>query len=134
MIRTRVSTAFVAIVLFTLVGIRPSQAQDDAKSHAQRLIELLKQEKFEDVAKEFNTQVAAAMSAQQLGEAWARIRGQAGDFKSIIDQQVTSQNGYTVVISGCQFDKVNLNAVLAFDNENKIAGLRFVPRPGGARR
>jgi hypothetical protein len=121
--------AVVTVVLLT--GSNLSYGQDSAaKDHAKRIIEFLRQDKFEEVAKEFNAQVAAAMSAQQLGEAWSRIRGQVGNFQSIIDQQVMTQAGNTVVVSGCQFEKANLNAIVAFDGDNKIAGLRFVPRSG----
>jgi hypothetical protein len=123
--------AIAGIVM--LNGTDTGYAQDNAaKDHAKRIIELLQQEKFEDVAREFNAQVASVMSATQLGEAWSRIRAQAGDFVSIIDQQALMQAGNTVVVSGCRFEKTNLNAVVAFDGDSKIAGLRFVPRPQGA--
>jgi len=120
-------TIFGMVFFITSISIR-AQQQDAAKEHATKIIDLLKQEKFDDVAKEFNAQVAAALTPAQLKAAWAGIRAQAGDFKSIIDQQVTSQGGYTVVTTGCQFEKANLNSILAFDSDNKIAGLRFVPR------
>jgi hypothetical protein len=104
-------------------------AQDDAaKEHAKQIIELIRQEKFEEVAKEFNAQVAAALPPQRLAEVWGMIRGQAGDFKSIIDQQTLNQAGNTVVITGCQFEKTPLNVIVAFDGDNKVSGLRFVPR------
>ena|SRR6516162_4787261 len=126
------SRMLIALSIFGIVFFitsRSLQAKQDAvKEHATKIIDLLKQEKFDDVAKEFNAQVAAALTPAQLGTAWAGIHTQAGDFKSIIDQQVTSQGGYTVVITGCQFEKANLNSILAFDTDNKIAGLRFVPR------
>ena len=124
---------FVALTIFGIVFFVTSrsiraQQQDAIKEHATKIIDLLKLEKFDEVAKEFNAQVAAALTPAQLGTAWANIHTQAGDFKSIIDQQVTSQGGYTVVVTGCQFEKANLNSILAFDSDNKIGGLRFVPR------
>ena len=52
-----------------------------------------------------------------------------GAFTSFIDQRVTTPAaGITAVILGCQFEKTALNVILAFDAENKIAGLRFTPR------
>ena len=125
----RLLIGLLAVGAFLVAGAQPVQAQDsDAKDHAKRIIDLLQQGKFDDVAKEFNAQVAAAMSAQQLSTVWAGLHAQAGDLKSILDQQVVSQAGNMVVISGCEFEKTSLNVVLAFDGEKKIAGLRLMPR------
>jgi len=125
----RLSIVFAVVAALSMMASGSVRAQSEtAKDHAKRILELLKQEKFEDIAREFNPQVAAAMTPQQLGEAWSRIKALAGDFKSTIDQTVMDQSGVTVVVTGCQFEKLALNYVLALDGNNKIAGLRFVPR------
>ncbi len=60
---------------------------------------------------------------------WKAVLGQAGEFKSIVDEQVRNPRGLTAVVLGCQFEKTVLNVVVAFDAEGKIAGLQLVPRP-----
>lgn len=125
----RLVIGLLAFGAFLYGGTQPVHAQDNtAKDHAKRIIELLQQQKFDDVAKEFNAQVAAAMSTQQLSAVWTGLRAQAGDWKSIIDQQAMSQAGNMMVITGCEFEKTSLNVVLAFDADQKIAGLRLLPR------
>jgi hypothetical protein len=107
-------------------------AQTDGVSHARRVLDLLRQEKFADVAKEFNAQMAAALPAQTLAQVWAAMRTQVGEFKSESSQQSANAGGVNVVTLGVQFERAAANMVVAFDAENKIAGLQFVPRPAEA--
>jgi len=107
-------------------------AQTDGVSHARRVLDLLRQEKFADVTKEFNAQMAAALPAQTLAQVWAAMRTQVGEFKSESSQQSANAGGVNVVTLGVQFERAAANMVVAFDAENKIAGLQFVPRPAEA--
>jgi uncharacterized protein len=107
-------------------------AQTDGVSHARRVLDLLRQEKFADVAKEFNAQMAAALPAQTLAQVWAAMRAQVGEFKSESSQQSANAGGVNVVTLGVQFERAAANMVVAFDAENRIAGLQFVPRPAEA--
>ena len=123
-------TALIATLAF---GSRFAVAQvpeNPAVDHARRVVQLLREEKFDDVAREFNAQVAAAMSAERLRQVWSTFTQQAGPFTSFIDQRVTTPAaGITAVVLGCRFEKTAVNVILAFDAAQKIAGLRFVPRP-----
>src|SRR5437667_8540642 len=88
-----------------------SFAQDDAAiTHAKRIIELSQQEKFEEIVAEFNPQMAAAVTVDQMKQQWALLKMQFGSFKSFIDQQVTHpRQDLTVVLLGCQFEKATLD-------------------------
>src|SRR5262245_56971298 len=112
----------------------PARAQDQsAADRGKRVVEMLRQDKFADVAADFNAQMTAALPASQLQLVWATLKVQAGEFQSYIDQQTqAAPNGITATIIGCQFERAALNVIVAFDAANKIAGLRFVPRPAPA--
>jgi Protein of unknown function (DUF3887) len=72
----------------------------------------------------------AGLSASKLQEVWKTLLQQTGPFKSIIDEwSQAAPGGITAVTLGCQFERASLNAILAFDGETRIAGLRFVLRP-----
>jgi dienelactone hydrolase len=122
----------IAVVL-TLVCMssRRIDAQDAAAvDHATRIFDALQHEQFEEVTKEFNAQMAGALSADQLRGLWTAFRQQVGSFQSYLDQRASTRaNGMTAVVLGCQFEKAAINVVLAFDTDNKIAGLHFTPRP-----
>lgn len=118
-------------VILAAAGPQPAgQGQvNPAIDHGKRVFQQLRDEKFDDVANEFNTQVAAALPVSQLRQVWSTLTQQVGPFKSFIDERVTTPAaGTTAVILGCQFQNAALNFIVAFDSENKISGLRFAPR------
>jgi uncharacterized protein len=130
MSRNRVNVLFVLFALIGLTGPSISGQENAAGVHARRVVNLLRQEQFADVASEFNAKVAALMSAAQLRDAWMTLQKQAGPFQSIIDEQVTTPSpGITAAVLGCQFEKAVLNIMIAFDAQDKIGGLRITPRP-----
>lgn len=128
------SVRVFSLTLLTVLAMASLQASeqgqvDPALDHGKRIFQRLRDDKFEDVAKEFNAQVAAALSASQLRQLWSTLGQQVGPFRSFIEERVaTPAPGTTAVVLGCQFENAALNFIVAFDNENKISGLRFAPR------
>ena len=122
------------LTLFVILSVTGPQNSgqgqvDPAIDHGKRIFQELRDEKFEDVAKEFNAQVAAAMPASQLRQVWSALIQQVGPFKSFLEERVaTPAAGTTAIILGCQFENAALNFIVAFDSETKISGLRFAPR------
>jgi dienelactone hydrolase len=134
--RGRVGCVLFAVAV-TLVGMsgRQTEAQDNtaAVDHARRIFDALQHEQFDAVTKEFNAQMAAALSAEQLRGIWSSFHQQVGAFQSFLDQRASARpQGMTAVVLGCQFEKAAINVILAFDSDNKIAGLHFTPRPAPA--
>ena len=120
----------VTAVILAVAALGGQTQERQAVDQARRVLDLLRAERFEEVAKEFNAQMSAALPASQLRDVWANLRQQVGVFASILDERVTTPAaGVTAVILGSQFEKAALNVIVAFDAENKIAGLRMVPRP-----
>jgi len=98
--------------------------------HAKRVFELLRQDKFDEVATEFNAQMAAAITAAQLKEGWVSLQQQVGAFQSFIEERAaTAGPGIHGVLLGCQFEKAAVNFSVTFDADNKIGGMRLSPRP-----
>ena len=123
----------VAAVIL-LVAALDAQTQEQQVNHARRVLDLMREERFDEVVKEFNAQMVAALSTSQVRDVWASLRQQVGPFAWILDERVTTPAaGVTAVTLGCQFEKTALNVIIAFDSENKIAGLRMVPRPSSTR-
>jgi hypothetical protein len=121
---------FTLALLLLFSGVQFAQSQDTAAiDHARKIRQSLIQGKFADVTMEFTSQMAAALTAERLGQVWAGLKQQAGEYQSEISAQTAMQQGFTAVTIGCQFERVALDMIVAFDADNKIAGLRFVPRP-----
>jgi dienelactone hydrolase len=116
--------------LFLVVAPHALAQDQQAADHARRVLDALRNERFDEVAEAFNAQMAAALSTAQLKDVWGTLRQQFGAFTSIIDERVTEPAvGVTAVVLGCRFEKAALNVIVAFDAEGRIAGLRMAPRP-----
>src|SRR5690242_19193960 len=128
--------ALVMMVVGIAAGYTPAQEPDPpAVAHAKRIFDALEHDKAEDVAKEFNAQMSAALTAPQLRQTWSAFHQQVGAFRAYLDWKVATpkaQPGIKAVVLGCQFEKSAINVVIAFDAEDKIAGLHFTPRPAAA--
>ena len=121
---------FVLVALCCVAAVQSPRAQDEAAAiaSAKHVVELLRQEEFEDVAKDFSPQMTAALSVKQLGDMWSAVRGQVGAFASFIDENVANTGAITGVTLGCQFERAAINIRVAFNPAGKIAGLGFPPR------
>src|SRR5262245_40783891 len=125
--RTTLVTGLALAAVVLIGGWVLAQApppQNPAADHARRVLQLLGEDNFAAVARAGSAQGAAAMTAPQLRELWSNIRQQVGPLTSVIDQRVTTPaSGITAVVLGCQFEKSALNVMVAFDADQKIAGL-----------
>src|SRR4051794_18704496 len=84
-----------------LVATSGAQTQEPAVDHAKRVLGLMQEERFEEVAKEFNAQMAAALSASQVRDVWQGLLKQTGPFTSILDERVTTPAaGVAAVVLG----------------------------------
>jgi ABC-type transporter MlaC component len=121
----------IALMLFAQAGAAAQPSAEDSKAiaNAKRLFQLIRDDKHEDVAKEFNEKMAAAMPVEKMRGAWASVLQQTGAFKSIDDEQVQRPaEGYVAAILGCQFENAAVNATFVFDAAGKLAGVSFRPR------
>ena len=116
----------LSILLF-INGVA-AQAQD-AITHAHQVLDLLRQGKAADVAREFDATMTAGLPPQVLAQVWPGLQAQAGAYKSELGQQSAGIRGGTAVTLGLQFERAALNMVVVFDANNKISGLNFAPRP-----
>jgi hypothetical protein len=75
-----------------------------------------------------------ALQASQLREV-VHVPAAGGPIHRVLDERVTlPAGGITAVVFGCQFEKTALNVIVTFDGEQKIGGLRFVPRTAASQK
>lgn len=121
----------IALAAVLATAGAPAVGADDgaAVDRAKRIVDLLRAEKFDAVANEFNAQMTAALPVTQLRGVWSTLGQQVGAFAGYLDERVASPGaGITAVVLGCRFENAALNVIVAFDAERKIGGLRFMPR------
>jgi hypothetical protein len=77
----------------------------------------------------FDATMSAALPADKLAAVWAQIQAQAGAFEQIGDPHEERGPTHTTVLVPCRFARAVLVAKIIFDNDEKLAGLFFVPAP-----
>ena len=83
--------------------------------------------RFIDAAKDFDTTMMNALGPTKLQEFSKQLIAQAGAFKSVGAPQLTTEQGYRVVVLPTTFERGNINVRVVFDGNGKVAGLFFRP-------
>jgi dienelactone hydrolase len=85
--------------------------------------------RFDKVVAQFNSRMAAALSAERLAQAWDTISAMAGgEFRSAGKATVTEVQGNHVVRIDCDFDGSTVPATISIDSEGHVAGF-FLGQP-----
>jgi dienelactone hydrolase len=106
----------------------PGTLQEKAKAWVNLLVE----GKFDVAVTSFDKAVAAQMSAGRLEETWDALLDQVSGFKDIVNTRTDTQSGYNRVFVTCNFEKADIDVLVVYDAEEKIAGLFFQPSSASA--
>ncbi len=121
--------SMLALLLGLGILLSPrAQAQDfDAAREADKVLDTMDAGDFAAVHARFDTTMAAAITAEQLAQGWKALPAQAGALKARGDARVVDRDGRTLVSIPLHYEKAELNAMLAFDAEHRIAGFAIRP-------
>ncbi len=118
------------LCLFALLGAALfAQAKADPVERATQFVELLAKGHFERATTYFDATVRAALPADKLQDLWKTIQRQAGTFQSQSGARTEERQGYRNVFATCQFANANLDLILSFDKDDRIAGFHIAPTP-----
>lgn len=120
-------TILLSVLIFTTCNL---YAQDTTKikSVAGDVLNMLQNNKAEEVYVLFDAKMQSAMQPNTLTSIWKSITNQHGPLKEVKDTWVeTVQTTYKVVTQECQFGETLLDFKLTFDENGKIAGMFFTP-------
>ncbi len=118
----RISRIFAFLILFAL----PLTAQD-YPSLGKTVVSELAAGQYAKVEAQFDAQMQAALPVEKLTAVWQSLVQQAGAFRSIASTRVSQQQGFNVVVVTCTFAKATIDVQIAFDSQQKVAGLYFRP-------
>jgi hypothetical protein len=94
---------------------------------AQAFVDQLAQGEFEEAVQRFDDTMAQALPALKLQETWEAVVAQVGSFQELVATRTMEQQGYDVVLVTTQFQHAQLDVRVVFDDQDRIAGLFFVP-------
>ena len=106
---------------------RAASASAPLVGAAKEIINELAQSQFEKVEAQYDGKMAAALPPGKLATGWNSLISQVGAFQSIEETRVDSAGEQTIVTVVCKFEKIVLDARVAFDPDAKLAGLAFRP-------
>ena len=82
---------------------------------------------FDKVEARFNATLKASLPAGKLGENWKQLLGQTGGFKNVTSESASAVPNFQVATLVCEFERTTLDAVISFDADGALAGIRFRP-------
>lgn len=119
------------ILLASLFAAAPAhaarQASADYEARAREILDDMAAGHFDKVEAQYSAPVAAALPPGKLAAAWSTLQNQMGAFQKISGSSLKSVQEAQIVTLVCIFERATLDAVVAFDKDGHIAGLRFVP-------
>ena len=116
------------ILAFTCLAFT-TLAQDFTlqKEITQKVINHFEINEVDQIYEYFNDDMKAAISKEELGDLWQSLASQCGAYHGSGSTIASKVQGMVVVNQFLDFDKIDVDIRLAFDDDNKIGGLFFVP-------
>ncbi len=115
----------ITISLFP--GILTAQVPGETVQKAKDFLILLEKQKFEEATDYFAPIVYNQLPASKLKDIWIQINNQVGSFEKLARSRTETMKNWNVVYLTCKFEKSLLDLKLVFTEEDKIAGIFFVP-------
>ena len=127
MISKLAAGAFLASLFAAVPAQAAPQAAPGYEARARGFVNDMAAGQFDKVEAQYSAPVAAALPPGKLAAAWNTLEGQVGAFQKITESRLHTAQEAQIVTLACAFERATLDAVITFDKDGRIAGLRFVP-------
>jgi len=131
------SVEVIGAALMLLASQLAVSAGPDARSarlvkEAKEIVTQIDKGQYDKVEARFDKTMADALPLDKLTATWTSITLQAGALKSIGETTTSIHESYFVVVMQCEFANAPLDAQVAFDSDDKVAGMYFRPHAAPA--
>lgn len=99
-----------------------SPSENNLQQKAEKFVNALSQQKFDDATKDLNQSVKKEWTAFNVQQYWQDLLKQTGKFQKQIKSTQVNQNLVLVTI---KFDKVTEDLFVIFDSQGNITGVDF---------
>jgi uncharacterized protein len=125
---TRSLRRFALALCLGVFAAAPAAAQDEgaAIATATAVLDHMEAGDFDAAGSDFDDTLKAQLDNTQLAGVQAQIEA-AGPVQSRGEPLVTRRDGHTVVVHRIQREHAALDAIVAIDDDGKVAGLYFTP-------
>jgi dienelactone hydrolase len=119
--------SLLIITLFFLVHNIQAQDENRCKTINLNTIRQFQNNHTDSVFNYFNDDMRSRLSAADLAKIWSQLESSMGKFKGIGKPTGMQFEAYYQLETQLRFEKKNLRYRLAFDKDNRISGMYFVP-------
>ena len=119
----------IIYIIALIIVAYPAKAQDfiSQKDITQKVIDHFEINEIEEIYELFNENMKAAITLDQLGDLWPSLAVQCGAYHGYGSAIASEVQGMVVVNQLLDFENIDVDIRIAFDKDNKIGGLFFVP-------
>ena len=121
------NTKSFIIILLLFIGLKVSAQEDVCKSINQKTIRQFQANQTDSVTSYFNDDMRGRLSAAELSKIWSELESGIGKLQSIGESKGMQFEAYYQIETQLRFEKKNLRYRLAFDKNNRISGMYFIP-------
>jgi dienelactone hydrolase len=117
-------------IAFSTLASSTASGQDQPSKHeevARTFVQHLAASRFEEAVKPFDETMLKALPPAKLEEVWKGLVEKFGPLKRISAARTEKAGKYQAVYVRTEFDKEAMEAKVVLDEEDRIAGLFFVP-------
>ena len=114
------------------LGADPAERNARLVKDAKEIVTQIDKGQYDKVEARFDKKMADALPLDKLTSTSQSIAQQAGALKSIGETTTSMHEGYFVVVMQCEYANAPLDAQVAFDSDDKVAGMYFRPRAASA--
>ncbi len=115
----------IAAAAVVLAGL-PALAQADfAVGKANDFISALSRGDYQKAYTQLDSTLGFQVSPEKLKSVWSQLTGKAGGFVEFKKSDVTSKEGFSVVVQVCKFEKGLVDLHVAVNNQGQISGFNI---------
>lgn len=107
----------------------PSPADAAAIERGRHLVELFAAGKLAEATATFDDTMKGALPEAKLAATWQGLITGAGPLDGIDGARVEVLGAYRSVVVTCRFQRARIDAKIAYDGKDRVAGLFFAPTP-----
>ena len=101
--------------------------EEALKQKSAQVIELLTDEKYEDLRRLLTRDLAIELTADQISEIWSNLIEFTGPIKKIVSYRVIPTINADIVVVEAEFAEKTDEFVITFDKQGEIVGVDFPP-------
>jgi uncharacterized protein len=99
----------------------------DTTAKAREVVNEIVTGQFEKVEARYDAKMKEALPPGKLADNWKQLLGQTGGFKNILSESAQPIQSFQVATLVCAFERTTLDAVISFDADGGLGGIRFRP-------